>query len=369
MSPRSLPTTRSPRRRARAACAAALAAASAFGAAQPAAAAPAAPAKTAAARALFREGRELMKAGQFEQACPKLEESLRLDPGMGTRFNLAHCWERQGRTASAWAMFLDVAAEARVSGQSKRQSAAERRAAALESKLVRLEIEVEAGGDATPDVLQDGLALGPAAWGTATPVDPGMHVIEAKSAGHAPWREVVEVPAGGGTVVVRVPALEALPAQALRAGDTPPRGGARPEAAPVGPQSPELDHEGGGGRATGVVMAAVGAATALVGTGFLVKSRLDDSEARGLCTETNALGQAAQCASEDERRDHAAAVESAEDNQRLAFILGAAGGAVLATGAVLYFWDSISGSGDRASFGVNPTASANGAGVSLWGRF
>ena len=55
---------------------------------------------SAAARALFTEGRTLMEAERFDEACPKLEESLRLDQGIGTQFNLAHCWEKQGRTAS-----------------------------------------------------------------------------------------------------------------------------------------------------------------------------------------------------------------------------------------------------------------------------
>src|SRR6185436_13105064 len=87
---------------------------------------------SAAARALFTEGRQLMSAEKYAEACPKLEESLRLDPGMGTRFNLAHCWEKIGRSASAWAMFLDVAAAARAAGQQQRDTAAKERAAALE---------------------------------------------------------------------------------------------------------------------------------------------------------------------------------------------------------------------------------------------
>ena len=48
----------------------------------------------AAARALFEQARKLLADGKPEQACPKLEESQRLDPGIGTLFNMADCHER-----------------------------------------------------------------------------------------------------------------------------------------------------------------------------------------------------------------------------------------------------------------------------------
>ena len=60
------------------------------------------PRDPAAAEWLFREGRALMKKGDFAPACAKLAESQRLDPAVGTLMNLAECEERIGRTASAW---------------------------------------------------------------------------------------------------------------------------------------------------------------------------------------------------------------------------------------------------------------------------
>jgi len=98
------------------------------------------------ARVLFREARKLMDKGQFDDACPKLEESLRLDDGMGTRFNLAHCLEKTGRTASAWGLFLDVASAASTVGQKKREKAARQRAEALEPKLEALRAGWKAPG-------------------------------------------------------------------------------------------------------------------------------------------------------------------------------------------------------------------------------
>jgi hypothetical protein len=48
-------------------------------------------ARTTRAQALFDEGRALLMQGRPAEACPKLEESQQLDPGLGTQFNLADC--------------------------------------------------------------------------------------------------------------------------------------------------------------------------------------------------------------------------------------------------------------------------------------
>ena len=92
----------------------------------------------AAAQALFDQGRALMKAKNYSEACPKLAESQRLDPGIGTQFHLADCYENQGKLASAWAAFHEVASMAAASNQPDREKAAKARAARLEPRLPRL---------------------------------------------------------------------------------------------------------------------------------------------------------------------------------------------------------------------------------------
>src|SRR5260221_714184 len=82
----------------------------ALGAATPRARADGGP--TEPAKALFEEAIKLLDAGRTAEACPKLEESKQLDPRVGTEFELADCYERMGRTASAWSGFVALAGRA-----------------------------------------------------------------------------------------------------------------------------------------------------------------------------------------------------------------------------------------------------------------
>src|SRR5690606_11378411 len=78
----------------------------------------------AAAEALFRQGTELSAEERFREACVKFEGSQRLDPALGTMLHLAECYDRIGKTASAWAMFTEAAAIARSTNQPEREQIA-----------------------------------------------------------------------------------------------------------------------------------------------------------------------------------------------------------------------------------------------------
>src|SRR5689334_20626402 len=71
----------------------------------------------AAAEALFDEGVKLLQKGKYEEACKKLEASERVDSGIGTLLYLADCYEKLGKTASAWATFRAAASKAQSAGQ------------------------------------------------------------------------------------------------------------------------------------------------------------------------------------------------------------------------------------------------------------
>ena len=131
-----------------------------------------APDNKVAAQALFDEGLKLMQAGSFSQACPKLAESHKLDPAVGTLLYMGECYEHNGQFASAWAAFNSAESAARNARQPEREKTARERAAMLEPRVSKLTVVVpEESSVPGMEVTRDGLSLGSAAWEVAIPVD------------------------------------------------------------------------------------------------------------------------------------------------------------------------------------------------------
>ncbi len=93
------------------------------------------PSRETRAEQLFRAATPLVDAGRYAEACAKLEESERLDPALGTEFNLGVCYERSGKLAAALRVFRQVAVAAQAAGKSERARAARERASALEPRV------------------------------------------------------------------------------------------------------------------------------------------------------------------------------------------------------------------------------------------
>jgi hypothetical protein len=165
----------------------------------------------AAADALYDAAGKLMKAGNFADACPKLEASLKLDPGIGTTLRLAYCLEHVGRTASAWSAYNDAEGMARKAGDSRADEAAQR-AKRIEPTLSRMVLDVapenRSGG---VEIRRDGKVIDAAAWTTPLPVDPGAHILRATGAGKQSWQTTITIEAKPGTMTVAVPALQDEP--------------------------------------------------------------------------------------------------------------------------------------------------------------
>jgi hypothetical protein len=194
------------------------------------------------AEALFREGRTLIAKHDYAAACPKLEESFRLDPAPGTQFNLARCYELAGRFASAWRAYTDVAETMRTQGQQAREQVARVRIAEVQSRLsyviVRFGADWSEPAQHSAGVILDGAQLVAAQLGAQIPVDVGEHAIAVTAEGKRPWKTRVKVEAEVETLAVEVPQLEdEAPAQAPEPPAPPPVEGTTPPAPPVEPRS------------------------------------------------------------------------------------------------------------------------------------
>jgi hypothetical protein len=186
------------------------------------------PRDSAGAEALFAEGRRLMVAGDYAKACPTLANSEALDPAPGTALNLALCYEKMGKFASAWAAYRTAQATAETAHQSDRALVARKKAVQLESKVSRLTVTVPTPSPGL-QVTCDGEIVQAPSWGIALPKDGGAHTIEARAPGKSPWSTRVDLAATGQSLVVEVARLEDVPAQA----PAPPSEVATPAPAPA----------------------------------------------------------------------------------------------------------------------------------------
>jgi hypothetical protein len=171
------------------------------------------------AEALFERGKALMADRRYDEACPKLAESQRIDPGGGTLLTLALCHERQGKTATAWTELKEAFARAESDGETDRATVAKQHADALHAKLSRLALRVDPSLADAPglSLTRDGIALGRAAWDLPAPVDPGDHDIEVTATGKRPWSARVRVGPDGDLAHVDVPPLVDVAAAELPA--------------------------------------------------------------------------------------------------------------------------------------------------------
>jgi hypothetical protein len=270
----------------------------------------------ATAEALFTEGRRLLEAGQYQEACAKLAESQSQDPASGTLINLALCYEKQGKLATAWAHYRVAASLSRRDAKPDRAAAAEAKVQELEPRLSRLTISAHQRLREL-EVVWGELKLGAAALGSSIPVDAGQHELTATAPGYRSLSLTVAVKEGE-SQVIDLPALAPLAAPAS------PAPVLQPSSPP--PREPPRDLRSSTGLPTGaLVVGGVGVALLGVGTYFGVGALSSYGAARDLCPSHHACNDAA-----------LAARDTAERRAWVANI--ALGAGVLAAGGAVYLW-------------------------------
>ncbi|HEX3773436.1 MAG TPA: hypothetical protein VHV51_03170 [Polyangiaceae bacterium] len=198
----------------------------------------------AAAEALFDQGRAALAQNDLDTACARFRESDRLDPAVGTRFNLADCEEKRGRLASAWSLFRGVVAQ--LAEGDDRLPIAQKRLVALESRVPRLTMVLGAGAPSNTHVKEGETEYESASFGVALPLDPGMHHLIVSAPGYQARRMDVALEPGE-TAEVKVRPGPLVPLEEHVA----------PAAAPRSDNSRTLGYVLAGVGATGLVVGAV----------------------------------------------------------------------------------------------------------------
>jgi hypothetical protein len=308
----------------------------------------------AAAEALFDRGLGLMREGKLDEACVQLERSQAIERGIGTMLYLAECYEKLGRTASAWAMFREAASAGRAEGQPDRAKSGSDRAALLAPKLSMLTIQVAPETAIAGFVLsRNDIPVGQGLWNVPVPVDPGEHILEAKAPGHRDWSGQVTVGAEADSVTVRVPTLEVDPNAAVAVAAVEPAPGEDGRVASA--DEPPAD-SWPVQRTVGIVVGSVGIVGLGVGGFFGARAlseqnTVDEECPRGVCDSA----------------EGPEAYDNAETSATLANVFLIGGAALAVTGVVIYLTASTESEQPRASLGFD----FDGAGgrVTLGGAF
>jgi hypothetical protein len=326
------------------------------------------------AEALFREGKTLLEQGKFDEACPKLAESQRIDPAGGTLLTLAICYEAGGKTASAWGVYNEALAVAEKQGRADRVKRSREAIAALEKRLSYLTVKVAPEVAALEGLVieRDEKSLARVALGVAVPIDPGKHKVVAKAPGWKPASIDVEVGPSGDRKVVEIPPLEkeeAPPAPEPTATAEPPPPPPPTASVIVAPPPPPVDQgpeRGGSQRSAGVLLGGLGIAGVVVGSiiGLRAKSLHDDAVER--CPGSP-------CPNAEGVRLN----EDAKTNALVSNIAFGAGLALVGAGVVVWLTaprgDAPASTGKRSEAlqltHLRPVVGQNGAALSLGGTF
>ncbi len=178
---------------------------------------------------VYRSAVDDLKAGRYAEACPKFAEARRLkSDSVPALQGLAQCYDKAGKTASAWAKYRQLSVELKQSGDAARAELASNRAEELGRSLSTLEIKPESADTPGLVIRLDKEEVPRAMFGTRMNVDPGQHILEATAPGFEVWSTTVTIGASNDAKQTKVPPLVAKPARRWRS-----RGDGRQHGAPL----------------------------------------------------------------------------------------------------------------------------------------
>jgi hypothetical protein len=289
---------------------------------------------------LFDEGIREMKAGNHARACTAFERSNALLADSGTKGSLARCYEKLNRLASAWLLWRELADTA-PTPDLRRNAAAQ--VTRLEPRIARYVIKVVAP---TPGLRVTINGKPTAVDGTPIPVpiDAGKVHVVAGAEGYRDWTADFTV-ADAGRLEIPVPLLVISPNQ------------------PV--VKPPLTVDTSRRRKRRWIAAGFGGAGAValgVSGAFALKARGTYADAEDACG-----GAIDRCADETQLGRARGLVDDSRKQANLATILVGAGGALVITGAILYF--TAPAAEQRPRLAITPVTTPALTGLVVSGRF
>ncbi len=313
------------------------------------------------ADAAFKRGRELLKAGKFADACVEFEHSQRLDPALGTEFNIAQCSEKIGKLARALELYR---------GMVPRDSNADRKKIVsdaipkLEARVPHLVVKAPStpppGFTLTIQVINSGQAPRALEANKSIEIDFGEYAIVAKAAGLPDWSQNVRIDTEAKTTTIEPPFAGPKPitGPTTTTTTTPTTTGTatpitKPDEEPDDPSPPKSKR-----KLFGVIGMGVGGAALVTGLVFGSMARSKWTDAKDVCGGTT-------CTTVADQMKAQALGDAAGKRATMSTIFVGVGVAAATAGVVLFVTAPSSESQTR----VTAVPTHDGAGITLSGRF
>ncbi len=307
---------------------------------------------------LFKSAKKLMAEKKYKDACPKFEESDKLDPGIGVELNLGKCYEDWGKLGKAYHAYTDAEKKAK-DANDDRVTKIHDLVQKLEPQVPRLVIHIPPGSNTKGlTVAIDGVTIGKNELDDPQLVDPGPKQVVYSVDGAPTKTKLVAVERGGTSeVTLELPHAKGEP---VADGDAKPTPTPKPKPNPSDDAETEPDTTGHGQRVAGVAVASVGVVAMGVSAylGLKARSKYNDALAAHCMGMTNACDAQGLTDTHDAR--------SAANTATIIFAVGAA---ATITGIVVYVIAPRAASSTEHAFYVVPTTSSEGAGFAFGGRF
>jgi hypothetical protein len=298
---------------------------------------------------LFQKAKKLHGDKKFAEACPTYEEVDKTDPAIGSKLNVAKCYEDWGRLATAYIWYVQADKMA-TDAKDERAAQIKKLIEDLDLNVPRITIKTPDGAD--PDVLDtltlDGQPIAEEYLNTLQRIDPGPHVIEFVVEGQKK-KKMAPIERGGESElsldIPKGPGKKPRPKK--KGGDVTPPVIATPD-------------PGKTRRWIGIGLGGAGVVAIGVAMGVTLSARGDYNDA----LEAHCMGSPSMCNAEGY-----AITKDARSTANVATVVTIIGVAAIAGGAYLYFTAPKKPTATEKQVYVTPTLDSTGGGFVVGGTF